>query len=100
MEAALLVGLAGVFIANATVAWLEPDDFNRLFERSAAGRWFDVDPGGWLGPLIGLNDLLVGTALLVSIGVRRARPIVLAWAGIWLFAVTLVKLTALPALGA
>ena len=61
------------------------------------GRWFHVDPGSWLGPVIGVNDLLLGLAVLAAIRFRRTMPVVLAWAGVWLLAVMLIKVTSLQA---
>ena len=97
LHIAFLGGLAGVFLVNALVAVLQPDDFTRLVEQSAMGRWFHVDPGSWLGPVIGVNDLLLGLAVLAAIRFRRTMPVVLAWAGVWLLAVMLIKVTSLQA---
>jgi hypothetical protein len=56
--------------------------------------------GGWIAWVVALNDLTIGTALLASNWMPRARPFVLAWAGVWLLAVALIKLTSLEAFGA
>jgi hypothetical protein len=96
---ALLGGLAGVFLVNALVAFLQPSDFTALVDHSVLGRWFPMLMGRWLAWVIGINDLLLGTCLVASIRWSRSRPIVLAWAGVWLLAVTLVKMTSLRALG-
>jgi hypothetical protein len=98
-NAALLGGLAGVFLVNALVAVLQPPDVTGIVERSVLGRWFPIMRAGWLAWLIAINDLLVGLCLVASIRSPRARPTVLAWAGVWLLAVSLVKLTSLRALG-
>ena len=98
-NAALLGGLTGVFLVNALVAVLQPSDVTSLVEHSVLGRWFPMMRGDWLAWMIGINDLLVGLCLVASIRSPRARPIVLAWAGVWLLAVTLIKLTSLRALG-
>jgi hypothetical protein len=91
------VGLAGVFLVNALVALLQPADFAQLVEKSAMSRWLHLGPGSWLVPVVGVNDLLLGLALLGAIWFRRAQPAVLAWAGSWLLAVMLIKLTSLQA---
>ena len=98
-SAALIGGLTGVFLVNAVVAILQPSDVTTLVERSLLGRWFPLMRGDWLAWMIGINDILVGLCLVASIRSPWARPIVLAWAGVWLLAVTLIKLTSLRALG-
>jgi hypothetical protein len=97
-ELALLAGLAGVFIVNAVVAWLQPDDFVGLVRSSVLSKHVPIDPGRWLAWAICVNDLALGIALLASLHARRWRPAVLAWSGLWLLAVTIVKLTSLDAL--
>jgi hypothetical protein len=97
-EVALLAGLAGVFIVNAVVAWLQPDDFVELVRSSVMSRHLPIDPGRWLAWAICVNDLALGVLLVASLRARRWRPAVLAWSGLWLLAVTVVKLTSLDAL--
>ena len=99
LECALLAGLAGVFLVNALVAVLQPSDFTGLVERSLLGRWLPVVTGDWMAWLIGVNDLLLGLCLVAAAWVRRLRPSVLAWAGLWLLVVTVIKVTSLHALG-
>jgi hypothetical protein len=99
LELLLIAGLAGVFIVNALVALLEPSDFTGLVERSLVGRVVPTMSGRWIAWVIAIHDLTVGASLLATLWIPRARPFVLAWAGAWLLAVTLVKLTALKALG-
>ena len=94
-EVALLGGLAGVFIVNALVAWLQPSDFVGLVERSLLSDLAPFDTGRWLAWAIGLNDLVLGLLLVRAIRHRRIRPPVLAWSGVWLLAVTVVKVTSL-----
>ena len=98
-NAVLLGGLTGVFLVNALVAVLQPSDLTSIVEDSVLGRWFPMMTGDWLAWVIGINDLLVGLCLIASIRSPRARPIVLAWAGGWLLAVTLMKLTSLRVVG-
>jgi hypothetical protein len=80
-------GFASVFLINALIAWLEPGGFVKLMQGGLLGQVIDdFKPFVWL---IGLNDGLL--ALLILWG--RARAWVLAWSGLWLLAVTLIKLS-------
>ena len=99
LELLLIVGLAGVFMVNAIVALLEPSDFTGLLERSLVGRMVPTMSGQWVAWVIAVHDLTIGVSLLATMWILRARPFVLAWAGAWLLAVALVKLTALKAFG-
>jgi hypothetical protein len=98
-DAALLAGLAGVFLVNAVVAALQPSDFTGLVERSLLGRLLPFFTGEWMAWAIGINDCALGLCLVVALWSRRARPLVLAWAGVWLLAVTIIKMTSLHAFG-
>ena len=96
LEHLFLLGLAGVFLTNAAVAWMQPTSFVTLAQQSRVGAWLDLGGAPWLVPLIGVNDLLIGLAVLVGIWSRRVPTrLVLAWAGVWLLAVAVLKLTAL-----
>ena len=96
LELIFLIGLAGVFLVNAVVAWVEPTGFVKLVRDSAVGSWLGLADAGWLVPVIGVNDLVVGVGILAAIWSRgTSRRLVLAWAGVWLLAVTLLKVTAL-----
>ena len=98
LEVLFLAGLAGVFLVNAVVAVAQPSDFTSLVAKSAIAQWLGIRPGGWLAPLIFVNDLLLGVGLVGAIWARHTvRTIILAWAGVWFFAVTVIKLTALNA---
>jgi hypothetical protein len=99
LEGALLAGMAGVFLVNAVVAALQPSDFTGLVGRSLFGRWFPAVASDWTAWAIGINDGLLGLCLVVAIWSRRLRAHILAWAGVWLLAVTIIKLTALKAPG-
>ena len=99
LEILFVAGFAGVFLVNAIVAVIEPSDFTGLVERSVLGRSVAVMSGRWVAWVIAVHDFAIGALLLATIRVQRARPVVLAWAGAWLLAVTVVKLTALEALG-
>ena len=96
LEVLFLAGLAGVFLVNAIVAALQPADFTALISKSAIAQWLNLSPGDWVAPVIFVNDLLLGLGLIGAIWARHTvRTVILAWAGLWFFVVTLVKLTAL-----
>jgi hypothetical protein len=97
LEVTFLAGLAGVFMVNALTALLQPVDFTELVANSAFGQWLGIGRESWLTALIGVNDLALGLALLGAIWLTRIRPLVLAWAGIWLLAVSVIKVTSLDA---
>ena len=99
LELVLIAGLAGVFIVNAIVAAVEPPDVRELVERSLVGRVIPAMHGRWVAWVVAGNDAMIGTALLATYWRPRARPFILAWAGVWLLAVALVKLTSLEAFG-
>jgi hypothetical protein len=99
LELVLIAGLAGVFLVNAVVAVVEPSDVRGLVERSLVGRLIPAMNGRWLAWAVAVNDLAIGTSLLATTWNPRARPFVLAWAGAWLLAVSLIKLTSLEAFG-
>ena len=96
-DVALHCGLAGVFIVNALIAWLQPGDFVDLVQHSALAALFPVHPGRWVAWAICVNDLVLGCLLVATIRSRRTRAVVLGWSGVWLLAVTVVKLTSLDA---
>ena len=99
LELVLIAGLAGLFVVNAIVAVVEPSDITRLVERSVVGRVIPAMNGRWVAWVVAVNDLTIGAALLATMWIPRARPFVLAWAGAWLFAGALIKLTSLEAFG-
>ena len=100
LEFVLVAGLAGVFIVNAIVALVDPSDVRGLVARSLVGRVIPAMRGRWVAWVVAVNDVTIGAALLASNWTPRARPFVLAWAGAWLLAVALIKLTSLEAFGA
>jgi hypothetical protein len=75
--------------ADATT--VAPLSFEQLVAASPVGEL--LGHGAWLAPAIAANDGLTGAAVIVSHRLTWARPFVLAWAGLWLFVVTLMKLT-------
>ena len=98
LELALLAGLAGVFIVNALVAYLQPNDFVDLVRSSVLADRMPVHPGRWLAWAICVNDFALGVLLVVSIRIHRWKPAMLAWSGLWLLAVTVIKVTSLDAI--
>jgi hypothetical protein len=84
-------GFAGVFLINALVAWLQPQDFLGLMQKSLALNW--LEGLEWLIPVIAINDLLIAVVILAA--PKRYRPYVYAWVGLWFLAITVIKLTAL-----
>jgi hypothetical protein len=99
LEFVLVTGLAGVFVVNAVVAIVEPSEIRDLVERSLVGRAIPATDGRWVPWLVAVNDFTIGALLLATRWTPRARPVLLAWAGAWLLAVALIKLTSLEALG-
>jgi hypothetical protein len=99
LELVLIAGLAGVFLVNAAVAFFEPSDVTGLVERSFVGRLFPAMNGRWIAWAVVVNDLAIAIALLATNWTPRARPFVLAWAGAWLLAVSVIKLTSLEPFG-
>jgi hypothetical protein len=99
LDVTFLVGLAGVFLVNALVSVLQPDDFTGLVSKSAVGQSLHLSDARWLGLAIGINDTALGVLVLGAIWVERARTTVLAWTGVWLLAVTVIKVSALDAFG-
>jgi hypothetical protein len=96
LEVVFLLGLAGVFVSNAVVAWIDPASFVKLAQDSRIGAWLGLGDAPWLAPVICVNDFVVGIGVLAAIWwARLPRRLILAWAGIWLLAVTILKLTAL-----
>ena len=97
LERAFMLGFAAVFLANAVVAAVDPAAFTTLVSSSSVGRWLGLADAPFLSAVIGANDAALGLAIIAvdTRWGRHWRPAVLAWAGLWLLGVTLVKLTAL-----
>ena len=91
LESVFLLGLGGVFLANAVVAIVEPEGFRELVAACPIGGL--MGGGAWVAPVIAVNDFLIGTAVIAADRFKRLRAPVLAWAGVWLLLVTLIKLT-------
>lgn len=91
LDLVFLVGLGGVFLANAAVAVIEPRAFTTLVAGSPLGRL--IGGATWIAPIIAVNDVLIGSAVIAAHRFQRLRLPVLAWAGAWLMIVTLLKAT-------
>jgi hypothetical protein len=97
LEIVFIVGLAGVFLVNAAVAVLSPSDFTDLIDKSSLADAFHLTGSVWVAGAIFVHDVVVGLAVLATIWIpwRGLRLAILAWAGLWLLLVAVVKLTAL-----
>jgi hypothetical protein len=84
------VGLAVLFLANALIAWVDPDQFRNLVVNSGTDRLVPPELVIWG---IRANDLVLGILLLV--GVNRWPRLIPAWAGLYLLGVSVIKLAAL-----
>jgi hypothetical protein len=84
-------GFASVFLINALIAWLQPQDFLGLMQKSLAVKW--LGHLEWMIPVIAMNDLALGIIILIA--PKNYRPYVYAWTGLWFLAITVVKLTSL-----
>ncbi len=91
LQSVFLLGLGGVFLANTVVAVIEPDGFKELVAACPFGGL--MDNGAWIVPVIAINDFFIGSAVIAAHRVEGLRAPVLAWAGVWLLIVTLMKLT-------
>ncbi len=91
LELIFRLGFAGVFIVSGFMAYVAPASFIDLLSHEPVAtltRFFGLQT---LLGLIFVNDLLLGALLLIG----KRTLYVNAWAGLWLFAVTLVKLLSL-----
>lgn len=95
LDTVFLVGLAGVFIVNAVIALLEPQGFVELVASGPMGGLATGPAEPLIGPGIAVNDFSIGLALLATQRYRGLRAGVLAWAGLWLMVVTVMKLAAI-----
>ena len=92
LDATLLLrlGLAALFLVNALIAWVDPDQFTSLVRDSRTDRLIDPQVVLWG---IRANDLAVGLALLFAW--NRWPRLVQAWVGLYVFGVAVIKLAAL-----
>ena len=85
------LGFAGVFLINSLTAWLEPAAFSALLSHGPTALLTRAVGLGPLLTIIMVNDLVLGVLILTG----RWKAHVLAWAGVWLLAVTVVKTVSL-----
>jgi hypothetical protein len=97
LEIVFVVGLAGVFLVNAAVAVMSPSDFTDLLDKSSLAETFHLAGSTWIAGAIFVHDVILGLAVLATVWIPRRglRLAILAWAGLWLLVVAVVKLTAL-----
>jgi len=97
LEVLFVVGLAGVFLVNAAVAVVSPSDFTDLLDKSSLAGTLHLAGSTWIAGAIFVHDVLIGLAILATLFIPRRglRLAILAWAGLWLFVVAVVKITAL-----
>ena len=91
LDLVFLLGLGGVFLANAAVALIEPRALTTLVTDSPLGAL--TGDATWIAPIITVNDALTGSAVIAAHRFQRLRLPVLAWAGVWLMIVTFLKAT-------
>jgi hypothetical protein len=82
------LGLGILFIANSIGAWYDTSSYMDLMRTSFLGR-FIADLRPWV-EFIKYNDLVVGLLILSGLWPKY----VLAWAGLWLLAVAVVRFSA------
>ena len=91
LDLVFLLGLGSVFLANAAVALVEPAGFVELVTASPMGAL--AGEGAWIAPLIAINDFVIGITIIAAHRIQTLRAPVLAWAGVWLLIVTVMKIT-------
>jgi hypothetical protein len=82
------LGLGLIFLSNSLGAWYDTSSYMDLLRTSFFGRVFE-DLRPWVG-FIKYNDLLTGVLLLVGAWPKY----VMAWAGLWMVAVAVVRVSA------
>jgi len=85
---AVRIGIASIFVVNAIVAGVHPEEFTSVLRANLVGGRL---PDGLLGPMVvfaGLNDLALGAAILSG----RQRKLVFAWMAAWVVLVGGLKL--------
>lgn len=86
----LRIGLAMLFLANAFIAWVDPEQFTSLVRMAGIERLVDAQVILWG---IRANDLAIAVALLFAW--NRWPRLVPAWVGLYVFGVGVIKLAAL-----
>ena len=80
-ERVLAAGLAALFVVTGGQVLFAPREVGELAAAPA-----------WMVPWVGVNDLVVGLLLGVSVAEPRIRPLAWLWAGTWLVVVSAVKI--------
>lgn len=90
------LGLAGIFLSNGIGAWFDPSSYMDLMRNSFVGLVVrDLLP---LSKFVMVNDIVLGGLILFGVWSRY----VLAYAGLWLMAASLMRFWAIfiaPRLG-
>lgn len=86
-EPLVRIGVASIFLVNAAVAFVNPDDFGDVLRANALGQHLSDDLIRWSVVLAGVNDLLLGLALLIV----RNRYLLIGWMAAWLLVVAVTK---------
>lgn len=82
-------GFAFIFLINGIIAWLHPNDFIRLLNTFPVATLIGhID---LMVKFTGLHDIILGLLILSG----KWAKYVLAWAGVWLSLVTIIKLVSL-----
>ena len=82
-------GFASIFLINGIIAWIHPQDFIQLLSSFPIAAMLGFIPQ--MIAFTGLHDIVLGVLILIGVW----RRYVLAWAGLWLSLVTLIKLVSL-----
>jgi hypothetical protein len=86
----LRIGLAVLFLVNALIAWVDPEQFTSLIGKAGVERFLSAEVILWG---IRANDLAIAVALLFAW--NRWPRLVPAWVGLYVFGVGVIKLAAL-----
>ncbi|HEX8226962.1 MAG TPA: hypothetical protein VF572_03780 [Candidatus Saccharimonadales bacterium] len=82
-------GFAFIFLINGVIAWIKPADFIHLLESFPVASMLGFIPQ--MVMFTGLHDVVLGLLILSG----KWQKYVLAWAGLWLSLVTVIKLVSL-----
>lgn len=72
------VGLALVFLANSYTAFVSPDKFIELLNKSFLAAFLPISPD-WFVKFIGISDGVVSTLLLLKIGLKYVAIYAMLW---------------------
>lgn len=83
---AFKLGFASIFLVNALVAIVHPEDFKKLLELNRVAQMIGFTDAMIVIAMV--NDALIGVCILLG----RWKLLVYAWAGLWLLLVAVLKL--------